>query len=93
MQRFQSQMRSQFPRHELYIEAFDEEIEVSISDEKPVPAPHHRKDYYGEVSQEFQSQMRSQFPRHVQPYRGAIPLDYVSISDEKPVPAPLQSDL
>ncbi len=85
---FQSQMRSQFPRHSVIVAAYSYLTCVSISDEKPVPAPQRVELLLQAQPQKFQSQMRSQFPRHA---AGTYAIDryvYVSISDEKPVPAP-----
>src|SRR6266852_4232269 len=85
---FQSQMRSQFPRHVVYRHFGRNIRDVSISDEKPVPSPQNKRLYYEAHKEEFQSQMRSQFPRHTHEQRLPAVLRNVSISDEKPVPSP-----
>ncbi len=85
---FQSQMRSQFPRHNYSPDLHEAHYIVSISDEKPVPAPHPLKSSTARFLCKFQSQMRSQFPRHASLVVLALLLWGVSISDEKPVPAP-----
>ncbi len=61
---------------------------VSISDEKPVPAPQSGDTALAAAATAFQSQMRSRFPRHQRFCRGFMFGSLVSISDEKPVPAP-----
>src|SRR6266851_4357401 len=64
--RFQSQMRSQFPRHlPLSLLCFRRAL-VSISDEKPVPSPLGVPPVRATFVTLFQSQMRSQFPRHAE---------------------------
>src|SRR5229473_2510106 len=86
---FQSQMRSQFPRHFKYTTTPAKVINVSISDEKPVPSPRIVTFMLLRLHNMFQSQMRSQFPRH---YARRLLREFrrkVSISDEKPVPSPL----
>src|SRR6266851_4020094 len=85
---FQSQMRSQFPRHFKYTTTPAKVINVSISDEKPVPSPRIVTFMLLRLHNMFQSQMRSQFPRH---YARRLLREFrrkVSISDEKPVPSP-----
>jgi len=62
---FQSQMRSLVPRHRYRHLSKEVNSEVSISDEKPVPAPRLRDYALFLTYFWFQSQMRSQFPRHL----------------------------
>src|SRR6266851_88796 len=85
---FQSQMRSQFPRHFKYTTTPAKVINVSISDEKPVPSPRIVTFMLLRLHNRFQSQMRSQFPRHFHKELGGFRVQDVSISDEKPVPSP-----
>src|SRR6266851_1344525 len=62
---FQSQMRSQFPRHINASSRVSPKDLVSISDEKPVPSPQLQSRLCHQSIATFQSQMRSQFPRHL----------------------------
>src|SRR5260370_1108854 len=85
---FQSQMRSQFPRHVVWLVTLPFAIVSSIQDYKPIPSPPSKGFHRALVTNLFQSQMRSKFPRHSYNLTpGTDPL-LVSISDEKPVPSP-----
>src|SRR6266852_3670300 len=86
---FQSQMRSQFPRHPTPKPEIQAATVVSISDEKPVPSPPPARQPNPAKTRRFQSQMRSQFPRHHETSFLQGISRCVSISDEKPVPSPL----